>query len=117
MFSRLKESEFLFNWSRFVESFSNFVVVFTLQGHVRFHTGESCDSVLKTMSLKGNKVTVEKLTGKYFIVLFKRFTLPALAVVPPIVVFDRATLSEFHNKRLLLGFNVFNTWHVANALA
>lgn len=66
---------------------------------------------------KSDKVKVEKVTGKYFIVLFKRFTPPALAVVPPIVIFDRATLSEFHNRKLLLGFNVFNTRHVANALA
>ena len=66
---------------------------------------------------KSDKVKVEKLTGKYLIVLFKRFTPPALAVVPPIVIFDRATLSEFHNMKLLLGFNVFNTRHVANALA
>ena len=93
-----------------------------MQGHVRFHTGESCDSVLKAMLSKSDKVKVEKVTGKYFIVLSKRFTPPALAVVPPIVIFDRATLSEFHNRKLLvfhvpLGFNVFNTRHVANALA
>ena len=66
---------------------------------------------------KSDRVKVEKLTGNYLIVLFKRFTPPALAVVPPIVIFDRATLSEFHNRKLLLGFNVFNTRHVANALA
>jgi len=34
------------------------------EGHVRFHTGESCDSVLKAMLSKSDKVKVEKLTGE-----------------------------------------------------
>lgn len=34
------------------------------EGHVRFHTGESCDSVLKAMLSKSDKVKVEKVTGE-----------------------------------------------------
>lgn len=45
------------------------MLLFYLQGHVRFHTAESCDSVLKAMLSKSDKVKVEKLTGKYFIIV------------------------------------------------